>query len=207
MGISVALGYQKGEAYDLVSTTGAATGQFTPSDLLIGVGAAYAVTPAVSLGVNAKIARQSLSDDDSYSSVALDLSAMYKVEDFRISAGTANLLGSIKDAAGKSFSLPASAFVAGDWSKALPGGSVCVAADVDYFLKGGVSAAFGAQYGIKDIVFLRAGYHVGTEGAPIPSYASVGLGARYAGVGLDFAYLLANASIGSTLALGLGYSF
>lgn len=205
--LGVAFASGKGQAYDVISAGGASAGQFTPSDILFGLGGAYAVTPQISIGGSFKYASQKLSSDDSFGSVALDLSAVYRAGECRAAVGVSNLLGSVKDAAGNSFSLPCSVFAAGDWTKSLSGGSVTVAADLDYFLKGGLTAALGAQYMIKDIVSLRAGYHLGTDGAPVPSYASVGAGVRFAGVGLDASYLLGNDIIGGSLVAALSYRF
>jgi len=57
------------------------------------------------------------------------------------------------------------------------------------------------------MVFVRAGYHLGTDKAPLPSFATVGAGFKYAGFSLNVAYLTANNIIGNTLTFGLGVSF
>ena len=81
------------------------------------------------------------------------------------------------------------------------------AADADVFFTGGVGAALGAQYGWNDMVFARAGFHLGTGKAPLPTYASVGLGVKFVGVHLDVSYLLASKVLGNTLCVGIGYAF
>ena len=68
-------------------------------------------------------------------------------------------------------------------------------------------AGLGLEYGIADIAFVRAGYHYGDAAKALPSYASLGLGAQFAGVSLDLAFLTASESLGNTLLFGLGYSF
>ena len=67
--------------------------------------------------------------------------------------------------------------------------------------------ALGAQYGWNDMVFARAGFHLGTGKAPLPTYASVGLGVKFVGVHLDVSYLLASKVLGNTLCVGIGYAF
>lgn len=207
LALELAFATQSGEAYDIMSDGGVTGDSFTPSDMLIGAGLGYMINEALSLGASFKIASQKLSPDDSYSAFALDLSALYRTGDVRVGGGVSNLLGSVKASSGDSFSLPASVFVAADWSKSLQGGSVSVALDADYFLKGGFAAALGAQYGIKDIAFLRAGYHLGSGDAPVGSYASVGAGLRFKGFGLDAAYLLGDEAIGGGLLASLSYRF
>ena len=78
--------------------------------------------------------------------------------------------------------------------------------DADYFFSGWFAAAFGASYTFNDLVSFRAGYRYGGK-SPIPSYASVGAGVKFAGVKLDLSYLLGSEVMNNTLAVGLGYSF
>jgi hypothetical protein len=58
------------------------------------------------------------------------------------------------------------------------------------------------------MISVKAGYKYGGKSI-IPSYASVGAGFRFAGVTLDFAYLMGGASspMKNTLSIGLGYRF
>lgn len=70
-----------------------------------------------------------------------------------------------------------------------------------------MAAAAGARYAFRDMVSVRTGYHFGTDKSPLPSYLSVGLGVKFFGVHLDFAYHLANELLGGSFKIGLGYSF
>lgn len=81
------------------------------------------------------------------------------------------------------------------------------AAEVDYLFSGALMAGLGLEYDIQNIVSLRAGYHYGDARKALPSFASLGLGARFAGVKLNLAYMLANRNIGGSFLLGLGYAF
>ena len=93
------------------------------------------------------------------------------------------------------------------------GGSMSLAgitasAEVDYLLSGALMASLGAEYWfLNDHLGVRAGYHYGDAAKAIPSYASLGLGAKFAGISFDFAYLLGSSAIGGSLCFGLGYSF
>jgi opacity protein-like surface antigen len=84
--------------------------------------------------------------------------------------------------------------------------SLTVQADVDYYFEGGPAASFGAEYDFKDMVFIRAGYRYGGNSI-LPSFASVGVGAKFAGIKIDAAYLFANEVIGNTTAISVGYCF
>ena len=68
-------------------------------------------------------------------------------------------------------------------------------------------AAFGVEYGIADIVFVRGGFHYGDNAKGIPTYASLGLGVQFAGVHLDAAYLTASKTLRNSLQISLGYAF
>ena len=78
---------------------------------------------------------------------------------------------------------------------------------MDYLFSGALMAGLGLEYCIVDIVSVRAGYHYGDAAKALPSFASVGLGVKFAGVHLDAAFLLASKTLGNTLMIGLGYSF
>ena len=81
------------------------------------------------------------------------------------------------------------------------------AAEFAYLFEGAFGASLGAEYCYADIVSARAGYHLGSKDKGLPSYASIGLGAKYFGVGLNLAYLLASDTIGGSFLAGLSYSF
>ena len=114
----------------------------------------------------------------------------------------------MKSDSGDSFSLPASATIGADWVRQFSDShGLRLAVDVDCLFSGNVTAAAGAQYSFKNMLFARAGYHFGTKEAVLPSFATVGLGVRFFGVSLDFAYLTGNDVIGNSMTFGLGYRF
>ena len=88
-----------------------------------------------------------------------------------------------------------------------PVAGLTVGAEVDYLFSGALMAGLGVEYTIVDIVSLRGGFHYGDAAKAIPMYASLGLGVKFAGVHLDFSYLLASQTLGNSLLFGLGYSF
>ena len=65
----------------------------------------------------------------------------------------------------------------------------------------------GLEYCIQDIVSLRGGFHYGDPAQALPTFASLGVGAKFAGVHLDLSFLTASKTIGNSLMVGLGYAF
>lgn len=207
----VALGFKYGmnPAYDIIDATGIVNGSFTPSDMQIKAGAAYRLIPTLAVGVNIGYASSSLAEGHSYGAVAADIFLMSQFSDFKIAAGVANVLGSVKSVSGAKFSLPASIALGAGYDKEFGGKNAIEAnLDVDYFFSGALAASVGAGYTFNDMVSFRAGYRYGGD-SPIPSFASVGAGVKFAGVKLDLAYLVASGDspMKNTLAIGLGYSF
>lgn len=54
----------------------------------------------------------------------------------------------------------------------------------------GFEAGFGAEYGYKNMVFARAGYHIGDENVSLGNFATIGIGGGYGGIRFDVAYWL-----------------
>ena len=67
----------------------------------------------------------------------------------------------------------------------------------------------GAEYNLMQLLQVRAGYHYGKDRSILPSFASVGVGARFLHLRLDFAYLIApeNSLIYNTYSISFGFDF
>lgn len=204
MGVSITGAYQMGQPYAISDASGKETGEFRPSDLLVGAGLGYAFTDNLSAGVQVKLASQTLAAGSSYSTFAADAFILYVNGGLQATAGVMSLGSSIKDSKDNKYSLPSSAKLGIGYT--LPAG-LTFRADADYFFTGGIGAGLGAQYAWKDMVFVRAGYHLGTDMAPIPSYLSLGAGVKFSGFHLDLSFLTLNEAIGNTLMAGIGYAF
>ena len=181
----------------------------TPGDYLASAGVGYRFTERLGGGVNLRYAGQKLTEDQSYSSFGADVMLLYQVrEDFQVTAGVCSFGTSVKSQLGDSYSLPASAVLAGNYHAVFARQhGLEVALDVDYFFSGNVTVALGAEYAFRDLLFLRGGYHFGTEAAVLPSFATMGAGVKWAGFRIDASYLTASEFLGNTLTIGLGYSF
>ena len=190
------------QPYDIASAGGQVTGSFIPMDVVAGLGLSYAVMDGLSLGVSARMVSSSIAADMKGTSFAADITAMYAQDAFSAALGVCNL-GSPMSYGGASYALPMLVKAGGAYAAA----GLTASAEVDYLFSGALMAGLGLEYGIEDIVFLRGGFHYGDNAKAIPTYASLGLGVKYAGAHIDLAFLTASKTIGNTLMLCLGYAF
>ncbi|MBR5403468.1 MAG: hypothetical protein IK113_04525 [Bacteroidales bacterium] len=179
-------------------------GKYSPKDLMVSLGAALSIGEYVSVAVSGRLVNQSFLADYSISGVAFTGMAQFHKDGLDIAAGVANFGPGVKAEDGSVSALPASARLAASY--ALPFG-LGFAADADYYFSGKFGVSGGAYYSFKDMVFARVGYRFATEGAPLPSHLSVGIGGRFRGFTLDIAYLTLNPQIGNSLSVALGYRF
>ena len=208
LGFSVGGAYQMGEEYTLTGETGSKIGTFKPKDMILNGGVGVRIIDNLAAGANVRYALQKLSEENSYSAIAADIFMTYRLSDLSVTAGVSSLGASVKSESGDSYSIPASAAVGAEWSKALTDcHRVRLAADLNYFFSGDVTAAAGAEYSFKNMLSARAGYHFGSKDAVLPSFATIGLGIKFFGISLDVAYLTANDILGNTLTFGIGYRF
>ncbi len=208
VGLAFGVALQNGQEYEIMNDNGAISGLYTPKDFVANAGLGVAITDNLGLGLTGRFASQKIAEGVSYNTFAVDALLYFKpVPELGLSAGVASLGGKIKDDAGNSFDIPSSVRAAGDYTVTSGDNSIKTVLDLDYFLSGNFTAALGAQYGYKDMLFFRAGYHVGGKEAVLPSFASVGAGFKFAGVKIDVAYLTANDYLGNTITVGLGYCF
>lgn len=209
-GFSVAGSYGIGPSYDVIDDYGCSQGTFGTSSMLLAVGVGCKITDYLSLGADFKYASEKLSaEDGTKGAFNADVFILGRVAGVNITAGVSTLGPRIIASSGESFSLPASAMlgVYYPW-KIAPTHILSISADGNYYFKGGANAAAGVQYCWNDLLSVRAGYHFGSDKAPVGSYASVGLGVRIVkGLHLDAAYLLGNATLKNTFSAGLGYRF
>lgn len=209
VGLTVGFAHQSGEAYEVVNNYGVSEGTYKPSDMIIGAGLGVQIVPSFSLGANVRFLSSNVSADDKYTSIGVDFLATWSQNGITVAGGVSNLGGSVSDSKKTSFSIPGSATLAAQY-KAVFEKVHTLRADLDadwFFSSGSLGVAAGLEYGYDDLVFIRAGYHYGTELCVLPSFVTLGAGVKYMGIRFDLAYLTGNEYIGNTLTLGLGYSF
>ena len=199
VGVGLTVGYQMGEEFALTDGS-----FYMPSDLMVGLGAGVAFTDYLSIGVNAKYARQGLTKEVAYQAFAADAFLLFNMAGFRVAAGVASVGTPVKAAGGKSYALPAAAKIGAGYGF---GFGLSLQADADIYFAGSFAMAGGVQYAWKDMLFARVGYHYGSEKAPVPSYLALGLGVKFIGIHLDVSYLTASKALGNSFTIGVGYSF
>lgn len=182
---------------------GAPTGEFFPEDMIIAAGLAYRFADAFSVGVDIKSFSSKIGKELAGNSFAADISAAYSKNGVRAGVSLRNLGSKISYGGGTAYDLPMLVRANGAYSVA----GFTASAEVNYLFSGALMAGVGAEYSIKDIVFLRAGYHYGNEKKAVPSFASCGLGLEFYGIRLNAAYLLGSKTLGGTMLFGLGYEF
>lgn len=184
------------------NSVGVPIGSFTPEDLMMGFGVSYKLNSYLALGADAKMLNSSLSKELEANAYAADLSLVYKKDSFCAELGVSNL-GTPLSYGDSSYALPSFAKIKLGYEI----GGLRASTELDYLFSGAIMASLGAEYGIKDMVFLRAGYHYGDAAKAVPSFASCGLGLKFFGIKLNASYLLGSKTLGGTILFGLGYEF
>ena len=177
---------------------------FTPSESLINLGAAYNLG-LFALGVNVKLAKEQVLSNHQNSAVAADLFASARFGAFDVEGGISSIGQKVKSQSTGSFSLPTAASLSGCYS-AGEEHHISARARADVFFSGGISAGLGVEYAWNGQIFARTGYHYGGN-SPVPSFASAGLGLHIADFNLNAAYLFASDVLANSFAVSFGVSF
>lgn len=207
-GLSVGVVSLTGGKISLYNANGSFCGDFTPSDLQVNAGFGLGLGRLFAVGVNAKCLRKKVAEETAYTAFAADIFGQCRLEGLSLALGVSNIGTLVKGAHGGSFRLPASLALAADYRLAFADCHQFAAdLDFDWFFSGNAGLAAGLEYGFREMLFVRGGYHFGTSEAVLPSFASAGLGVQVFGFRFDIACLFANEYLARTLTLGLGYSF
>ena len=190
--------------YEISSAQGMVKGEFRPSDLIVGLGASYAVTDFLSIDLKARMLSSSIGEKAKGNAFCGDLRVGYEQEKFSVGLSGRNLGSKLSYDGKNAYALPMLAALDGS---VRPVDGLTIAAEADYLFSGALMAGLGVEYTIAEIVSLRGGFHYGDAAKAIPTYASLGLGVQFAGVHLDAAFLLASKTLGNSLMVGLGYAF
>ena len=206
--LGVALEYKNfaQPAYEVTGITGSVsqvTPSFTPKESSFALGLGYRILDCLSAAVTVRSTSSVLASDAKASVFGVDVSAMYASDALQAGLAVCNLGGKVNY--GESDYKQPALLKAGAAYEVIEG--LKAAAEFAYLFEGAFGASLGAEYCYADIVSARAGYHLGSKDKGLPSYASIGLGAKYFGIGLSLSYLLASDTIGGSFLAGLSYSF
>ncbi len=214
--IGIGAVYGANEKYDKYNDMGVRYGTFRPEDMILSAGAAYRFAEYLSAGVNVRYVSSSIAEGHSYDATAFDAMVMTKFSPaarltLKAAGGVCSVGSKVKSYNGSKVSLPSSAVVAAGADYA-PGKMHRVEAelDADCGFEDGTAFSAGASYCYAGMASIRAGYRYGGD-TVVPSHVSAGAGFRYAGVQIDFAYLIPagkdSSLLKKTFNLGLAWSF
>lgn len=173
------------------SANGAVLGSYTPQDFRFGAGASFLINENLSIGASAGMVRSLSGPDTSSTDVYGDINLTWRHGEWKAAAALCNI------------GAPMILKAAGSWSR----GALSAGLEADYLFDGAFGAAAGVQYTFFEMLSLRGGYHYGTPGKGIPSFASLGAGLDFRGFTLNAAWLFASPTLTNTLLVGVGYSF
>lgn len=202
LGIIAEAGVNVYDPYYIYDEWGNSTGEYSPNEIVAGIGAAYKVIPGLGVSVMAKYVGASLAEGVNKSAVCADVNAV-----FRLKSLTVGLSGSNIGSGTLPMLVEAGARHSFSFGKVLKLG---VGLDAGYMAQGqngAVVASAGVDFRILDMISVMAGYHFSTDTSFEPSYVSAGLGVDVAMIRISAAYLTGNPYIGNTLGITLGCAF
>jgi len=178
--------------------------KFSARNFALGLTAAYKLNQYFQFGLTGKFIYEKIYIDNA-SGFAGDVGILY-IRD-KISAGfsLANF-GSMNELRSQATKLPTSIRLGGSYLFDIPQLNASLRISIDGFkvLDGGVlHANTGAEFLYKDLLAIRAGYQSGYENKSL----TTGIGIRFKGISLDYAFIPYRFSQGNSHTLTLGYDF
>lgn len=195
------------QPYDIVTEGGLVKGSYTPRDISVGIGVAFAFSDFLSVGVTARMVSSNLAEDVSVNVLGFDAALFFKRDALGAGLALCNLGGKLSYGY-ETYLQPSMLKVGGAYRLGNPDRhSVTGSLEADYLFEGAFSASAGAEYGFVDMAFARLGYHYGSSDKGLPSFASAGLGIKLYGISLDLAYLFLSETLRNSLNISIGYRF
>ncbi len=178
--------------------------KFNSRNFALGISAAYKLSDFLQLGLTGKFLYEKIYIDNA-SGFAADGGVLYSRNNLSAGIAFANF-GSMNELRTQSTKLPSSLRFGASYLIELPklNGSLSVGVNGFKVLDGGkFHAHSGVEFVYKDLLSLRAGYQSGYENKSI----TTGIGLKYRGVSLDYAFVPYKFSQGSSHTFTLGTSF
>lgn len=176
-------------------------GTFSPKEAAVGVDFAYSFLDSWSAGIRANVLVSNLSQYAKAASLGVDASVAYSNNGFTGCFALRNI-GPALNYGDFSYKLPSYAALGASYSIAGFTGY----AEADYLFADEFMLGVGAEYTVIDLFTFRAGFHYGAD-AMVPTYVSLGIGAKIRGAQISAAFIPSAQRHGSTCLLGLSYSF
>jgi len=187
--------YGKEESYRISSGLASTVATFTPSEMVFGASALFRLLPMLSVEAGLRYASMKLSSESTVNAFSGDILLKGYLSGFSATAGVTN----VGSKAG-GFNLPSAAVLAVAYDNGADADHrIRPEVDGKYYFSGVFGLSAGIDYTFRDLLSVRAGYHLG---GVVADYASVGLGVNFGGLHIDASYLVKTA-----FCIGLGYRF
>lgn len=190
-----------------VYNAGATVADYRTNNMVLSAGFGFGITDALSAGANLRYARQSLTAENSYGGVSLDLSVRDRItDDIAVIAGISTLGGKVVSVSGDSYPQPAHVFIGADYASEIEAlGTLHIDAMGEYYFSRNYAAAAGLRLAFLEYFNLRAGYRYASSVCALPSYFAVGVGVSVAGFNIDVTYMKYPSD--NVVGLGVSYAF
>ena len=195
LGVAVGAMYQSGDVI----------GDYRTSDVIVSAGASIGVTDNLSVGVNARLAKQSLAAGIAYSAVSADFSVLDRISDaLYAAAGVSALGGKVTSASGTQYSQPGNAYAGLEFRTEVSDWAFNADAMAEYYFSGAYATSVGAGFTYQESASVLFGYRHASQWCVMPSQFSAGAGYSFGPVSLNLSYV--RMSSRNIIALGVGYT-
>ena len=202
--LSLGVGLLRSGVNDIEIRTipGESQGTFNSDNLSLGISLAYLVNPTLSIGMTSKFLYEKIYVDDA-SGVGFDVGANYVKDNLSLAFVIANF-GEINELKDEATKLPTSLRLGGGYKFGKNDLKYRIGLEGFKVLDGGsFHIHSGGEVGYKDFLFVRAGYQSGYENKGI----TTGIGFKYKGIKLDYAFIPYTNEFGNSNTFSLGISF
>ncbi len=176
--------------------------KFNSQDITINFGISYNVYENISVGLASKFIYEKIYVDDA-SGFGFDIGTIYKKDMFSFSFVLANI-GSMNEMRSARIKLPTLARFGGSYKYSHKDFNFIGAIEGFKVLEGGkFHIHSGLEAGYKETFFIRVGFQTNYENKNF----SAGLGIKYKGIVLDYAFIPYSHSFGTGNTFSIGYNF
>lgn len=202
LGVGVGLFKTNIEGIEIRTIPGAPIDKFDEQNLSLNVSLCYELYENLSVGLTSKMLYEKIYLDES-SGYGFDIGTNYSKNNMSFSFVLSNL-GSVNALKDVSTKLPTAIRFGGAYSFAKNNLNFILALDGFKVLDGGkLHINSGGEVCYKDLLYIRAGYQTAYENKGI----TTGIGFKYKGIMLDYAFIPYSDSFGTSNTLSLGFNF
>lgn len=198
-GLGLSLAFVRGKGAEISGE------KFSPSEILVNIGAGYAFAENLSAGINVKYAREQILSNYTHGAVAADIFVAGKMDNVDFAGGLSSVGQNVSSESTGQFRLPSAATFAAGYTLG-EDNMLVTRVKADFYFSKAVAFGIGAEYNFMEIASLRCGYHYGGESV-IPNFASAGLGVHFGEFTLDASYLFASDVLKNSFAISAGVRF